>query len=132
MENRLRTSVWVLRPPADGALDTNVGKTKSQNYNKHNFTLETFFVLVTFAILNFFLSLKILILAISFFAILLFPIHATCGEGNSKTTKNENAKNKILSARKKIKIAKNIKTKNVFSVVLIFEFCFLDNAFQGS
>ena len=94
--------------------------------SKINTTLKTFFVLMFFAIWNFFLPLKILFLAFLFFAILLFPIHATCGEGNSKTAKNENAKNKIFSGRKKIEIAKIIKTKNVLRtlfVILVSRHC---------
>ena len=62
--------------------------------------LKTFFVLMFFAILNFFLALKILFLAFSFFVILPFSIHATCDEGNSRATKNENAKNQNFQLQK--------------------------------
>ena len=52
-------------------------------------TLQAFFVLMIFAISNFFLSLKILFLAFSFFAVLLFPSPQVAWVGNNKIAKND-------------------------------------------
>ena len=83
--------------------------------SKMNTTLKTFFVLMFFAILNFFLALKILFLAFSFFVILLFPSPQVPRDEKYKITKNENTKNKIFASYKKIKALKNNKTKNISS-----------------
>ena len=98
------------------------GKQNHKIKTKHNCTLAAFFVLVIFAILDFFLTPEILFSAFAFLVILHFSSAQVPRDEKYKITKNGNAENKIASARKKFEIAKNTKTKNVLSTFSTISF----------
>ena len=93
------------------SLDTNVGKTKLQNSTKKKTTTKTFFVLVFFAISNFFLALEILFSAFPVFVILHFSSAWVPRDEKYKIAKTGNAEKKFSAAEKNPKSQKPPKQK---------------------